>query len=189
MKTLGIIPAKGGSKRLRRKNILNLGNHPLLGWAINSALESKVIDKLIVSTEDDEISEVASIYGAEVPFKRPKKLSKDPASVVDVALHAIFKIDKDLTKFDKIIILLPTCPFRTGKDISNAFDLFLKTKSQYLMSVSEYPHSPFSAMKLSVNGYLTPYFEKYVEKNSQQLPVAYRANGAIHILGIKSFVK
>jgi len=189
MKTLGLIPAKGGSKRLRRKNILNLGDKPLLGWAIQSALNSGVIDKLVVSTEDDEIANVAIKYGADIPFKRPKELSVDPAGVVDVALHAINQLDSKLKEFDKIVILLPTCPFRTAEDIKNAFDLFTKMKGQFLMSISEYSHTPFSAMGISSNNYLTPYFNQYIGKKSQELPIAYRANGAIHILDIKSFVK
>jgi CMP-N-acetylneuraminic acid synthetase len=189
MKTLGLIPAKGGSKRLHRKNILNLGGKPLLGWAIHSALESRVIDKVVVSTDDNEIAKVATKYGADVPFMRPKELSIDPAGVVDVGLHAINQLDSNLTEFDKIVILLPTCPFRTAGDIKNAFDLFTKMKGKFLMSVSEYSHTPFSAMGISSNNYLTPYFEQYIGKKSQELPISYRANGAIHILDVKSFVK
>ena len=189
MRTLGLIPAKGGSKRLSKKNILKLGGKPLIKWAFDSATECGVIDDLIISTESNEIADIAKNFGADVPFIRPKELAKDPAGVVDVALHAIKKMDYNCSRYDKLIILLPTCPFRTAEDIKNALDLYNLKKGKYLMSISSYSHNPFSAMNISDDNFLTPYFDEYIGKNTQELPNAYRANGAIHILDIKSFVK
>ena len=188
MATLGLIPAKGGSTRLLRKNIIELGGKPLIQWSIDVAHESGVIDSLVVSTEDDEIASIANSLGAEVPFIRPKELARDPAGVVDVALHALSALNKDGKAFDKLIILLPTCPFRTANDIRNALTLFEDRNGKYLMSVSQYGHTPFAALDLK-ESYLTPFFTTYIGKKSQEMPAAYRANGAIHVLDVCSFKK
>ncbi len=184
---LGLIPAKGGSTRLRRKNIVPLGNKPLLAWAAEAALASGVMDRIIVSTEDPEIASVARSLGLETPFVRPEHLARDPAGVVDVALHALQELREQGQQYRTLIILLPTCPFRTAEDIRNAYGLFVTEKARFLMSVSLYEHTPFAALRLDPNGLLHPYFSKYIGKKSQEMPTAYRANGAIHVLDVPAF--
>jgi CMP-N-acetylneuraminic acid synthetase len=176
---LALIPAKGGSIRLRRKNLLPLGGRPLIGWAIAAARDSGVADAVVVSTEDAEI--------AEVPFLRPDHLSQDPAGVVDVALHALGALREAGRAFATLVILLPTCPFRSTDDVCRAVDMFRARDGRFLMSVSAYSHTPFAALQLSEEGVLSPYFLEYIGRRSQQMPAAFRANGAVHVLDVAAF--
>lgn len=185
---LGLIPAKGSSLRLAKKNILRLGEKPLLQWAIESALQSGVIDKLIVSSEDNEICEMAKKLGAEVPFIRPDFLSHDPHGVVEVALHALSEMRLQKFSFTELIILLPTCPFRLPSDIQSAYQQFKSVNAHFLMSVSPCTQTPFNLFKLNDN-LLSPLFPEYLESKPGSLPQTYRPNGAIHILNIKAFEK
>jgi CMP-N-acetylneuraminic acid synthetase len=186
-KKLCLIPAKGGSTRLARKNILPLGGKPLLGWAIASAVQSGLMDRIVVSTEDDQVAEIARSLGAEVPFMRPLHLARDPAGVVDVALHALAELRDRGEEYQILVILLPTCPFRTADDIRKACELFRETGASFLMSVSLFDHTPFAALSLDGDHLLRPFFPEYVGRKSQDMPEAYRANGAIHVLEVAAF--
>lgn len=187
MRTLGLIPAKGGSQRLARKNILPLGGRPLLDWAFAAARDSGVIDRLVVSTEDAEIAEVAKRLGAEVPFLRPMELARDPAGVVDVALHALATLREQGDVFDTLVILLPTCPLRSADDVAGAVRLFRERDGRFLMSVTRSDHNPFNAMTLDPEGRLQPCFPDWVGRKPGTLPSTYRANGAIHVLDVAAF--
>ena len=184
---LVLIPAKGGSTRLPRKNILPLGGRPLIAWALESARVAAISERVVVSTDDEEVARIARSYGAEVPFLRPEKLSRDPAGVVDVALHALEWFERDGIGFKTIVILLPTCPFRSSEDIQAALALFKETDARFLMSVSKFDHTPFAAMRMDDTRRLTPFFENYIGRKSEELPVAYRPNGAIHVLDVDAF--
>ncbi len=186
-RTLCLIPAKGGSTRLARKNVVELGGRPLIGWAINAAVQSGCMDRIVVSTEDEAIADKARSLGAETPFMRPMVLARDPAGVVDVALHALATLREQGDAYQTLVILLPTCPFRSSEDIQNAIGLFRRQGGRFLMSVSRYEHTPFAAMKLSEDGLLNPYFQEYIGRKSQEMPQAVRANGAIHVLDVASF--
>lgn len=186
-KTLCLIPAKGGSTRLARKNVLPLGGKPLLGWAVDAAAQSGLMDHIVVSTEDEQIAEVARTLGADVPFMRPLHLARDPAGVVDVALHTLGELRNRGKEYQTLVILLPTCPFRNADDVRNACELFRETNASFLMSVSRYEHTPFAAMSLDGERRLRPYFSEYIGKKSQEMPKAYRANGAIHVLEVAAF--
>ena len=184
---LGLIPAKLGSLRLPGKNIRELAGEPLLGWSVRAARESGVIDRIVVSTEEEEVAEIARDCGAEVPFMRPPELARDPAGVVQVGLHALKTLREQGAEFRTLIILLPTCPFRSAADVCDAFELFRRRDGRFLMSVSEYPHPPFSAMGLDGDDLLSPFFPEYIGKKSQELPSAWRPNGAVHVLDVESF--
>lgn len=186
-RVLGLIPAKGGSTRLARKNILPLAGKPLLAWAAESARDSGLIDRLIVSTEDEEVADVARGFDIDVPFMRPLDLARDPAGVSDVALHALEELRRRGEEFETLIILLATSPFRTAQDIRAAHDLFLRQGRPFLMSVSAFPHTPFAALDLAEDGRLEPFFPDCFGKKSQELPTAYRPNGALHILDVAAF--
>lgn len=183
---LGLIPAKLGSTRLPRKNIRLLGGRPLLGWAIDAARASGVVDRLVVSTEDEAVARVARECGAEVPFVRPSELARDPAGVVQVALHALGELRAQGASFRTLVILLPTCPFRTAEDVRAAFALFRQHDARFLMSVGPYAHPPFAAMRLDGER-LEPFFPQYSGRRSQELPAAWRPNGALHILDVAAF--
>jgi CMP-N-acetylneuraminic acid synthetase len=185
-KVLGMIPAKGGSTRLPRKNILPLGGKPLLVWAGEALRCSGICDRIVVSTDDEEIAQVSIDAGFDVPFIRPSNLACDPAGVEQVALHCLDCLKQKGQHYDILVITLPTSPFVSSHDFRSAFDLFIQKKMDFLMSVSEYDHSPFAALKLE-NGVLIPWFSEYYGRKSQEMPIAYRCNGAIHILSISAF--
>lgn len=135
---LAIIPARGGSKGLPGKNIKDLNGKPLIAYAIEAALKSKYTDRVIVTTDAEEIAEIARKYGAEVPFIRPEKLSNDTASAIDVYLHATeFVMEETGEKIDKFMVLLPTAPLRTSKHIDDAVEFFNEKQATTLISIKE----------------------------------------------------
>jgi CMP-N-acetylneuraminic acid synthetase len=186
---LGLIPAKRGSTRLPEKNIRPLGGKPLLGWTVEAARASGVIDRLIVSTEDELVAQIARACGAEVPFIRPAELARDPAGVVQVGLHALQAMRDLGAEFRTLVILLPTCPLRDAEDIRRAFNLFHARRAKFLMSVGPFSHTPLAAMKLGEDGLLQPFFPEFIGRQSQELPQAWRANGALHILDVAAFCR
>lgn len=188
-RTLALIPAKGSSTRLPRKNILKLGGRPLIAWTIGAARQADVFDRIVVSTEDAEIAATAREAGAEAPFVRPSDLAMDPAGVVQVALHALDELEQAGESFDEICILLPTCPFRTADDIRSALKLFHERPEPNLMSVALFDHTPFNAVGIGEDGLLFPHFPDRFGRKSQEMPEAYRPNGAIHILDVPWFLE
>ena len=181
-RVLALIPARGGSKRLPQKNILLLGEKPLITWTIEAALDCDIIDSVVVSTDCQEIVKVAISSGAKVPFKRPEALSSDHATSLDVVLHALDKLKEQNENYDIIVLLQPTSPLRCGKDIIKAFDLFDKKNANGVVSVCEMEHSPLWSNTipedLSLTGFLSSDLDN---KRSQDLQNYYRLNGAIYI--------
>jgi len=185
-KTVAIIPARGGSKGIPRKNIRLLAGKPLIGHTIEAALRSGYISRVIVSTEDKEIADVARKYGAEV-VRRPEELAKDDTSTVDVVLQVIRELREQGHEYDTIILLQPTSPMRTTQDVDGALELFLNNECESVISVSESRHPPYWAFNVEGN-YLKPLFDqKYSEMRRQDLPKTYFPNGAIYIAKTKKF--
>ncbi|NOQ81336.1 MAG: NTP transferase domain-containing protein [Methylophaga sp.] len=185
--TLCLIPAKGCSTRLPRKNMLPLGGEPLISRTIKKALKSGVFKTVCVSTEDQEIAEVAEKQGADVPFMRPEILSHDPATIVDVVLHALEYYQCQGEHFERVCVLLPTAPFVTISDINNAMDVFNERDGNALLSVTTTEFPPYNAWL--INGTeneskLIPCFPEspYRATKSTECPEAYRSNGAILIV-------
>ena len=182
MEVLAIIPARGGSKGVPKKNIRLLAGKPLIAYSIEQAKESKYISRAIVSTENEEIAEIAREWNAEV-IKRPKELARDDTPTIDVIIHVLDSLRKEEKYISDIVVLLqPTSPLRTSKDIDNAIELFLNNQNCLsLVSVTEFDHPPFWAMEIEEN-LLKPIFgEEYFRMRRQELPKAYRPNGAIFI--------
>ena len=179
---LGLIPARGGSKGLPRKNIKPLLGKPLIAWTIEQALASKYLDKVIVSTDDKEIAEVSKKYSAEVPFIRPKELAEDDTKGINVILHVINWIEKNNKKYDLIILLQPTSPLRTSENIDNAISLFFLKKANAIVSVCEVDHHPLWTNTLPEDGCMKDFIKPEItNKNRQELPKCYRLNGAIYL--------
>ncbi|WP_151717005.1 cytidylyltransferase domain-containing protein [Acinetobacter sp. TUM15071] len=176
-----LIPARGGSKRLPRKNVKLLGNKPLIAWSIETAKASKYIDRVIVSTDDEEIKEVSEFYGAEVPFVRPEYLSHDHASSFDVIKHAIGFLQ--INKINELIVLLqPTSPLRLVSELDAALEFFVAKSAKGIVSVSETEHSPMWTNTLPENGCMSNFIRPEVQgKRSQDLPKFFRLNGSIYI--------
>jgi len=182
LKYIAIIPARGLSKGVPRKNIKILAGKPLIAWTIEAALGSKLINRVIVSTEDQEIAEISKYYGAEVPFMRPIELSQDDTPTLLVLQNIINKIDiKDI---DNIITLQPTSPLRTTIHLNEAIYKFERNPySDSLVSCIEVPHNftPDSIMKINNEGFLQNFSEdniqpKYLRR--QDKPKYYARNGA-----------
>ena len=185
MKILGIIPARGGSKGVIRKNIKYLGDIPLIAHTIKTALESSGINKLIVSTEDDEIADVALKFGASVPFKRPFNLAQDNSKSIDVAVNALLEAEKFYKeRYDAIILLQPTTPFRNKDDINNAINiLYTNSEADSVISVVNVEgHHPARMKYINNNILIDPEFcEKHENQNRQELEPMFIRNGAIYL--------
>tara|TARA_R110002020_G_scaffold183864_6_gene380392 strand:+ start:2030 stop:2740 length:711 start_codon:yes stop_codon:yes gene_type:complete len=179
---IAIIPARGGSKRLPRKNIKLLSGKPLIAWTIIAAKESHVFDRIIVSTDDEEIAKISNQYGAETPFLRPQDLSSDTATTDDVVTHAVKWLrDNDGYISENITVLQPTSPLRDGSSIIGAFDTFKKFGADAVVSVCEVEHPLELAGKLPEDLSLSHFISPKNIKRSQDIPTSYRLNGAIYI--------
>jgi len=176
-KILAIIPARGGSKGVPRKNIRNLAGKPLIAWTIDEAKKSKYISRLILSSDDDEIIEVAKKYGCEIPFKRPKKLAQDDTPGIAPVLHAI----EQCSGYDYVMLLQPTSPLRTVEDIDMCVELLLSEKANACVSVTETTNSPFWMYTLEEHQQLNPILTGDLIWRRQDLPKVYALNGAVYI--------
>ena len=156
LKILAIIPARGGSKSVPRKNIRKLNGKPLIAYTIEAANEIKdKFHKIIVSTDDEEISEISKIFGAEVPFIRPKELAGDKTPTYPVLQHAVnFVENQDSIKIDLVMLLQPTTPFRNTEDILNSIKLSQTSDSDSVISVVQVFSTHPILMKKIENGYI-----------------------------------
>lgn len=187
-KIISIIPARGGSKRLPRKNVRLLAGKPLIAHSIEAVKKSRYISRVIVSTEDKEIAGISKKWGAEV-IKRPGYLATDKAKTIDVVFHLLLALKKERYYPDIIVLLQPTSPLRSGNDIDKAIEIFLKSKCKSLVSVSERESNFWWSFKINKN-YLEPFFGwgKFFGK-SQDLPKIYAPNGSIYISTTKNLFK
>jgi len=182
LKVLAIIPARKGSKRLPRKNVRLLNGKPLIYYTIHESINSKYVNRIVVSTDDDEVVSLAESYGVEV-IRRPEHLARDDTPTIHVVLHVLDTLKEKENYIPYVVVLLqPTSPLRSSKNIDEAIELFLKRRDCLsLVSVTEYDHPPFWAMKIE-DGFVTPLFDKsYLNTRSQDLPKVYKPNGAIFI--------
>ncbi len=185
-KILAIIPARGGSKGVPGKNIKPAGGKPLIAWIIEAAKKSRYIDRLILSSDDEKIINVAKDFGCEVPFIRPEKLAQDNSSASDVVLHAIDKI----SGYDYIMLLQPTSPMTTGKDIDDCIEFCINSNAKSTVSVTEPDKSPYWMFNMERDNKLSPVFgAKYLNRPRQELPCVYIPTGAIYIAEIEWFLK
>ena len=187
---LAVIPARGGSKRLPRKNVLDLAGKPLIAWTIQEALNCKYIDQVIVSTDDKEISDISKEYGADVPFFRPSELATDEAKTVDVVLHLLDELEKVGERYDYIILLQPTSPLRTAQNIDESVELLQMKNSDAVISVCESEHPPLWCNVLPDDMSMDNFLDESVKnKRSQDLSKQYRINGAIYISSVEKLKK
>ena len=179
-KTLAIIPARGGSKGLIRKNILPLGGKPLLCHTILAAKRSGIIQDIVVSTNSDEIANVAYSEGIAV-IHRPPEYATDSSPTIDAILHALHCCNEKGIHPDVVILLQPTSPLRTTEDIDLALALYQNGDCDSVISVTPTPHPPYWDMIID-SPYLKPIFNPdFLRKRRQDLPMAYMPNGAIYI--------
>ena len=176
-KFLAIIPARGGSKRLPRKNVLDLCGKPLISYTIEAALKSKYINKVIVSSDDEEILNISSNFGADI-IKRPYELANDTATTFDAIKHTIDNFEN----YDYIVLLQPTSPLRNVKHIDEAIELLEEKQADGIVSVCEMDHSPLWSNTLPKDGNMNNFLrDEVLNKRSQDLEKYYRVNGAVYI--------
>lgn len=183
-KLLAIIPARGGSKGVILKNIKPLAGKPLINYTIESAQQSQLIDKLILSSEDDNIIDVAKKTEVEIPFKRPDYLARDNSSSLEVVQHAIKHYENENLYFDAVLLLQPTTPFREKGFIDKAISKFLNGNYDALVSVRPVPHqfNPHWVLEPDKNDYLKiSTGEDNMIKRRQELPKAFFRDGSIYI--------
>ncbi|MBN2282906.1 MAG: acylneuraminate cytidylyltransferase family protein [Deltaproteobacteria bacterium] len=180
---LAIIPARGGSKGLPGKNIKELCGKPLIAWSIEQAQSCKDIDEIVVSTDDEEIAEVAKKYGAGVPFIRPAELANDTAKSIDVIFHTIEWLKKHKGyQTGYILLLQPTSPLRAEEDIENAILILKDKNARAVVSVCETDHHPWWSNILPEDGNMESFIRpEMMNKRRQELPVFYKLNGAIYL--------
>ena len=183
---LAVIPARGASKRVPRKNALLLGDKPLIAWSIEAAKKSRYIDTVVVSSDDDEILSIAKEFGADM-LKRPKELATDSATTFDTIVHVIENVEKS---YEYIVLLQPTSPLRESVDIDEAIEMLEQKGADGVVSVCEMEHSPLWSNTLpddmSMQNFLK---DEVINKRSQDLQKYYRLNGAIYIVKIDKFLK
>lgn len=182
-KLLAVIPARGGSKGIPHKNIIDLCGKPLIGYTIEAALGSRYIDYVIVSTDDMEIASIAVRFGAEVPFLRPSELASDTSKTLDAILHVIFALKCRGMEFSDLVLLQPTQPLRTSGDIDSAVEVYNESGRKSLVSVSEVDDNPLLIRTIEGNR-LKPLIQMSSTCRRQDMPKYYRVNGCIYINSI-----
>ncbi len=187
-KTVCIIPARGGSKRIPRKNVLPLNGVPLIAYTIRAAKEAAVFDAIIVSTEDTEIAAVALSEGVQVD-DRPEEMAGDRVTKVQVVNEYIRRTDAG-KHFDNVVAMLPTCPFRTAEDVKDAFQLFVKyPEKNFLIGVVEYDFPIQLALEKEEHLVTMVEAENYKTTRSQNIAKRYHPNGSIYMATIEAFLK
>ena len=184
MRVLAIIPARGGSKGVPGKNIKLLSGKPLIEYTTEVALQSKLLTKVVVSSDDDKIIEVAKNTGVEVPFKRPSNLSEDATPTLPVIKHALAYYKNIGEEFDAICLLQVTSPFRTVDFLDNAIQKFINEAADSLISVQKVPHeyNPHWTFELNEEGNLKiATGEEKIISRRQDLPTTYHRDGSIYI--------
>lgn len=177
-KIICVIPARGGSKSVPGKNLRKVAGKPLLGWAIETAKKSKYIDRLILSSEDENIIETAKKYNCEVPFVRPQELAGDTSTTNEVILHAL----RELSGFDLVVVLQVTSPLVTSDDIDGCIEKCIDEENIFAcVSACEPDKSPYWMFEMEDN-VLTPVMgEDFLNKRRQDLPNVYIPNGAVFV--------
>lgn len=186
MKTLAMITARGGSKRIPRKNIKEFCGKPILAYSIEAALKSGIFDTVMVTTDDEEIAEIARKYGAEVPFMRSNENSNDFATTNDVILEVLEEYEKRGEQFDMACCLYPTAPFVTAKKLCEAKEMLERSDADTVIPVVQFSYPPQRAMIIN-DGYLIFNQPEYMNSRSQDLEPHYHDVGQFYLFKTEAF--
>lgn len=186
MKALAIITARGGSKRIPRKNIKEFVGKPILAYSIEAALQSGVFDEVMVSTEDEEIAEISKKFGAEVPFYRSERTSNDFASTVDVIEEVVDEYEKRGKTFDMIVCIYPTAPFITAERLKEAVEKLASSNADTLIPVVRFSYPPQRALVIK-DDMLVFNDTRYLNSRSQDLEKHYHDAGQFYVTKTESF--
>lgn len=185
-KILSLITARGGSKGIPGKNIKDLGGKPLIAWTIQSSLDSKLIDRTVLSSDSDEIIKIAKRFGCEVPFKRPDNLAQDETSSIEVICHALSKIEG----YDYLVLLQPTSPFRSNGILDEMIMKIIDDDIKQLVSVKQLKKESHFIYERDKDNYLVPLSGEYVlNKRRQDQSPLYEHNGSVYISEIEFLLK
>ncbi len=177
---VAVIPARGGSKRIPRKNIKSFNGKPMIAWSIEAAKKSGVFDRIIVSTDDDEIASIAKNLGAEVPFIRPAELSNDYTATIPVIRHAVEWLEESGSSPQFVCCIYATAPFIAPLDIEHGLDLLLKTGSEYAFSATSFPFPIQRAVRINNDGRVEMFQPDHFNTRSQDLEDAYHDAGQFY---------
>jgi N-acylneuraminate cytidylyltransferase len=177
---IAVIPARGGSKRIPRKNIREFAGKPMIGWSIEAAIKSGCFDRIIVSTDDSEIAQVAKGYGADVPFIRPSHLSDDHTATAPVIAHAIDEVEKNGTRVDFACCIYATAPFVREEDLVSGMNLINKGEWNFAFSATSFGYPIFRSFKVKPSGSVEMFFPEHFATRSQDLPEAWHDAGQFY---------
>ena len=178
--TICVIPARGGSKRITKKNIRPFNRKPIIYWSIKAAKESNLFDDVIVSTDDEEIAEIASSFGATVPFLRPSSLSDDFTGILPVINHAVSWYKENIENVSAVCCIFATAPFIDYRKIVEGYEIFNKKKCSYVLSVTNYGFPVQRAFSLGSKGEINLLFDDHIDKRSQDLEEVYHDAGQFY---------
>lgn len=186
MNIVAIIPARGGSKGIPKKNLVHFKGKPLMQWSIEAALQSKYITDVVISSDNEEILNEAKKNNQVVTLRRPDSLAQDESRTEPVLIHALQHLKKE---YKYLILLQPTSPLRTAEDIDKAFEKLFESKTDSLISVTNLDFHPFKTFTINDKGYLKGIINNdYPFFSRQKLPKTYKANGAIYIIETAVFI-
>lgn len=189
MKTVAIITARGGSKRILKKNIKLFSGKPIIAYSIKAAIDSQLFDRVIVSTDSDEITEVAAHYGAEIPFKRPAELADDYAGTDEVLIHALRWLEENDRAYDYACCIYPTAPMLRVESVKKGLEILKKTGATSAFSVTTYSYPISRSLKINKQGRLEKYWSGYVDARSQDLEEAYHDAGQFYWVSVDKYLK
>ena len=180
---LAVIPARSGSKGIPRKNLAKVAGKPLVAWTIETALACPLLDRVIISTDDSEIADVACCYGAEAPFLRPSELAQEDTPGIEPILHAVHWLDEhEGYRPDYVMVLQPTSPLRTAEDIKTAVQLAQERQADGVVSVCPAHQHPYWMKRITEDGRLADFLSlDHAYTQRQELPPIYALNGAIYL--------
>jgi len=188
LKILAIIPARGGSKRIPRKNIRPFRGKPIIGWSIEAALASKLFNSVMVSTDDPEISQIAKSFGADVPFMRSAKTSDDFATTADVLLEVLNHYSQNSQAFDLACCIYPTAPFVTPEALAKGMVFLLEQNFDAVFPVARFSYSIWRSLKMSDAGQVSLNFPNNLNARSQDLPAAFHDAGQWYWFHVPAFL-
>lgn len=184
---VGVIPARGGSKRVPRKNVRDVDGKPMVAHAIGAAHASGRLDSVYVSTDDPEIAKVAQDHDADVPRDRPAKLAGDDAGIVEVCLDLLDFLEGRGEHYDQLCVILPSAPLVTGEDVTGTLERLDEAGASFAMAVTEYRFPPWQAL-VEEDGELEPYWDPMVvEKSSQEVPPLRVDSGSVYAVEVEAF--
>lgn len=180
LNNVAIIPARGGSKRIPKKNIKKFLGKPIIGITIEKAIQSKLFSRIVVTTDDDEIANIAKLYGAEIPFLRPKKLSDDFTGTIEVVSHAIDALSSLGRNFEYACCLYPCAPFIRVEDLLATYNLLRDSGGEFSFPATEYATSIFRSFEKKENGVLQMIYPEHYSSRSQDLKSIFHDAGQFY---------